>query len=1039
MNPEAAVHCTDLTQLRAARAKRRLLEEELRLRSLEGLKRRVALRESAEAWEWLDPYSDILGRLGSADGWAEGYLISTAADRRYGAFWPFWRSWQEHARLRAAARVLYTMSPTVSGALDGICSYVVNTGHKPKAAEKPGRNAPASLVAACQEVIDEFEKHNEFGTKQQELFVKTQRDGDCFVRGFVQNDGMMVARVVGGEYVVEPVDLDLETQSYGIETDEEDTQTVEGYHVAYDGNNADAEYVPGDEMLMFKVNVDGDVKRGLTDLSFGTYDLFKSGTRLLENTSEGTAIQAAIAMVRQHTGSGANEVSEFVSGSADRQRRDAASGQMRSESRYTPGRIEDIPENVNYVAPPFMANAQAAVAVLQAVLRGAGRKWGTPEGFISGDDSNNNFASALVAEAPFSRRCSRSQQYYSPRFLAVYESALKAKCDRRKLRVNGRVWSWEEVKALITITVEPPSLQVRDSLKEAQEAQIHLGMGTTSRQKICQQAGNDWGEISRDNAEWQKLHPQPVQQQGQEGKPPPAGTKGGKEDGAAEPVQEGLETDGDGEEFDAQAVADLFYGLYGAKALGILKDLAGGLTEGWDEASHPRGKGGKFIAKGSSEAVGAAQKVVGDALAGKGSPKDLLDHLSILTVKQIRDLASKHGKTAPKLLRAELVSAVMQVVGGDGGKEQPKAAEQKPAPSPASAPAHAEKSIARALASGFPMTAGEMKAATGLEGEALSRTLAAMADAGQVTLHADHAQERPGQEYVRVGGRSFNAVSAGPNAGQESESPSAANPATAPAAPASPTGIASVDAAAGPAEKAVAARAAIGPLALLMSAGHHEAGEAAKHLASRLLDGSTPESRAAMMDAWGMKGFTPAKATAEAVRAVLADKFNVVLRSNMQRDAGTPEQKRAEAAAKGVTMDALHGSMKVPHEGPTAGGRGQQRLPSVAGPSAKKPAKPPAAKKAPWQPPEPSPSQQKVRDEFEQLYRGAANLSDAQIDAASQRLASMPVEDVRQAAHAAGLAFGRPPSKAKAAAELIARIKGRRGVAARTKLAGDKL
>ncbi len=132
------------------------------------------------------------------------------------------------------------------------------------------------------------------------------------------------------------------------------------------------------------------------------------------------------------------------------------------------------------------------------------------------------------------------------------------------------------------------------------------------------------------------------------------------------------------------------------------------LLEAWDEASHPRGKGGRFIPKGSAEAVAGAQEAVQAALAGKGDPKKLLDHLSILTVKQIHELAEKHGKTAPKLLRAELVSAVQQIVGtGGASKGEEKPAEPAPAAkAQAEAPAvsdnvnhHALRPIHAALAS----------------------------------------------------------------------------------------------------------------------------------------------------------------------------------------------------------------------------------------------------------------------------------------------------------------------------------------------------
>ncbi len=81
------------------------------------------------------------------------------------------------------------------------------------------------------------------------------------------------------------------------------------------------------------------------------------------------------------------------------------------------------------------------------------------------------------------------------------------------------------------------------------------------------------------------------------------------------------------------------------------------LLEAWDSLKHPRGKGGRFIPKGSAEAVSAAHEQVKASLKGTKtatSAKELADHLSILTVKQLHELKKAHnlsasGKTVDEL------------------------------------------------------------------------------------------------------------------------------------------------------------------------------------------------------------------------------------------------------------------------------------------------------------------------------------------------------------------------------------------------------
>lgn len=124
----------------------------------------------------------------------------------------------------------------------------------------------------------------------------------------------------------------------------------------------------------------------------------------------------------------------------------------------------------------------------------------------------------------------------------------------------------------------------------------------------------------------------------------------------------------------AELMADILGGLFGEQALEIFSEAKlaedsrwqkwrSGKT--WNELDHPRGKNGRFIKKGSAEAVGAATTAIGRVLrhgsrnATPEQRKSLAEHLNILTVKQLRSLAKEHGLKVPKLLREELVGAIL--------------------------------------------------------------------------------------------------------------------------------------------------------------------------------------------------------------------------------------------------------------------------------------------------------------------------------------------------------------------------------------------
>lgn len=106
------------------------------------------------------------------------------------------------------------------------------------------------------------------------------------------------------------------------------------------------------------------------------------------------------------------------------------------------------------------------------------------------------------------------------------------------------------------------------------------------------------------------------------------------------------------------------------------------LLEAWTEIDHPRGKGGRFIPKGSAQAVAAARDAIGRVLKGDtsgASAEKVLEHLNILTVAQLQALHKEHGQKAPGRLRQQLVDGIKARL--EAGKA-PK--EPVPAPKPPS-------------------------------------------------------------------------------------------------------------------------------------------------------------------------------------------------------------------------------------------------------------------------------------------------------------------------------------------------------------------
>jgi hypothetical protein len=179
------------------------------------------------------------------------------------------------------------------------------------------------------------------------------------------------------------------------------------------------------------------------------------------------------------------------------------------------------------------------VEALQANLRAIASRYGITETMMSADASNNNFASALVAEGPAHRSFKRMQAILGQAF------------GERRLNPN-RSLIWRQIRAAVdrgilpaevltdvTIKCEGPSLVTRDTDREATTNRTYLERGIKSKQTICSELGLDYETESKNL----KADPaQPQQQQpgadGAQGQPAQdaAGAEGAG--GAPQPDQQ---------------------------------------------------------------------------------------------------------------------------------------------------------------------------------------------------------------------------------------------------------------------------------------------------------------------------------------------------------------------------------------------------------------------------------------------------------------------------------------------------------------------
>lgn len=133
----------------------------------------------------------------------------------------------------------------------------------------------------------------------------------------------------------------------------------------------------------------------------------------------------------------------------------------------------------------------------------------------------------------------------------------------------------------------------------------------------------------------------------------------------------------------AEMVAEILFGLFGDRLEGAYAQMD---AAQWNPDHHPRGKGGRFVAKGTAAEVDEAKKVVAKVLRGDTDvdPIDTGRHLSRLNVRQLRDLHREHGQRIKKThLRQQIVDRVRETATGSQWYGQATTPKPQPAPAPA--------------------------------------------------------------------------------------------------------------------------------------------------------------------------------------------------------------------------------------------------------------------------------------------------------------------------------------------------------------------
>jgi len=418
---------------------------------------------------WLDRDDDL-------PGWVPiEMLMGTGTSVPY-------RNESDLAAIREESRWLAGGHPFAISAIENRISYTVGTGHAYKVRPRPGLEIDeATLESIGREILD-FQERNQWFDRQTECRRRLDRDGEVFWRLFVQ-DGRLVVRFIEPEYVAQP--SGRTDCPFGLETDPADVETVRAYYVRRGpATTAGYDRVEANEIQHRKANVDRTQARGVP-LFYSVRQNLRRSWKLLRNMSTVASIQAAIAIVRKHSGAHGGSIQQYVNDMATVQTTDTAGGQ-KTYQQYPAGAIVDTPPGVDYDFPTQGIDIAKFVGALQAELRAIAARLCMPEFMLSADASNANYSSTMVAEGPAVKIFERLQSetiWYDVQIL------------RRALEVAERAGRLPEgVSAMVDIDAEAPVVQSRNRLAEAQADQILLTTNVVSQQSVAARHGYDWSQ-----------------------------------------------------------------------------------------------------------------------------------------------------------------------------------------------------------------------------------------------------------------------------------------------------------------------------------------------------------------------------------------------------------------------------------------------------------------------------------------------------------------------------------------------------------------
>lgn len=283
---------------------------------------------------------------------------------------------------------------------------------------------PASENEKAKEWWKTWVRESKWNKKEKEMVSRTFRDGEVFLRFFVdENDGLVKVRFLRANNIKNPsVEKDKvkgENVTSGIGTNPDDVEDVMSYYLCDREGNL-RERIDASEVMHLKILVDSDMKRGMSVLLVAMA-MIKKYADWVDDRITLNKVRSAVALIRKVPGTSAT-----VGGIRGKHQSEKQSADKYKQKMLNRGTIITASKGIEY--DMLSPNIQAADAkddgrnILLAVAAGVG----FPEMILTADYSNANYASSLTAQNPFVREIEDWQDFYEDPYREIYARVIRA-------------------------------------------------------------------------------------------------------------------------------------------------------------------------------------------------------------------------------------------------------------------------------------------------------------------------------------------------------------------------------------------------------------------------------------------------------------------------------------------------------------------------------------------------------------------------------------------------------------------------------------